>query len=120
MLFEFRQKQLVKLKRYQVKETFVFFVSECVSSNFALLYSFKIWISNGGWADVMTVFARTYVTDDKVHVTCFTHNSLKNIFLGVHVLGVPIELTIPWLAQLVSAMPEVEGSRPRQDQHSGS
>ncbi|KAL9959520.1 hypothetical protein ACROYT_G032847 [Oculina patagonica] len=25
----------------------------------------KIWISNGGWADIMTVFARTYYTDDK-------------------------------------------------------
>lgn len=30
-----------------------------------LLNGNKIWISNGGWADVFTVFARTYVTNEK-------------------------------------------------------
>ncbi|XP_020631609.1 acyl-CoA dehydrogenase family member 9, mitochondrial-like [Orbicella faveolata] len=30
-----------------------------------LLNGSKIWISNGGWADVMTVFARTHITDAK-------------------------------------------------------
>lgn len=28
-----------------------------------LMFALKFWISNGGWADIMTVFARTEVVD---------------------------------------------------------
>ena len=54
---------------------------------FALCYSFKIWISNGGWADVMTVFARTYITDDKVLVICFSYSSRRKLSFLVYTLG---------------------------------
>lgn len=37
---------------------------------FFLLITFKIWISNGGLAEVLTVFARTDYTDDKVRGLC--------------------------------------------------
>ena len=47
---------------------------KCSVSNsdifFFLLLTFKIWISNGGLAEVLTVFARTDYTDDKVRGLC--------------------------------------------------
>ena len=37
-----------------------------MNRNLFVLFHIKIWISNGGLADVMTVFARTDYVDDKV------------------------------------------------------
>ena len=36
---------------------------------------------------MMTVFARTYITDDKVHVTCFGHSSIRKFSFLVYTLN---------------------------------
>ena len=53
-----------------VSPTFTVSVAYLIQIFFFLLLTFKIWISNGGLAEVLTVFARTDYTDDKVCGLC--------------------------------------------------
>lgn len=44
------------------------------------VFNTQIWISNGGWADIFTVFARTNVTNEKVSFTLAIFKQDKNFF----------------------------------------